>query len=633
MTTRAYFFIKMKNVILFIYQQTRREPMKKKNEKNQYSLINNIAFYFKKLYEFQPSIIFIMVLQVILAVTLPVFTIYMPKILVDLATNHASIEKFVIVFGGFSVSYIVFSTVASYARNGTYFDYNFFRSYLMYYVFRKSLRIPYKYTESGKHREEYWGAIYQIRNGDWSASSRIYSTVPVLMILVLNFLIYSSILGNLNIVILILLIAISMINYLFMEVERKQKNKIQPKLDDLGKKIEYIKHSSSGDGENSPAKDIRIFHLGTWIKKKEKKLVDEEKQYRMKIMNKIFLRQNISFVLGFFRDGIAYIYLVHQAVKGNVTLGDFVLYLGAVYGFSDFVNGIIENIQQLLYAGDRAKSFRKYFDLQEEDIEQGTVTIEDMKYPLNIEFKDVCFSYDGKKDILKNLSFHIHGGEKIAIVGINGAGKTTIVKLLCGFYEPSKGEILINGININQFAKKDLYKLFSTVFQENRVFPFTVGENLTFQLREKIDRKRAEYALKEAGLWEKLKAKNISLDDYMTKYFMKEGITFSGGEMQRFILARAIYKDAPLLVLDEPTAALDPIAESEVYKKYVEISRDKTSIFISHRLASTSFSDRILFLKDGCVLESGSHEELMDLQGEYAHMFQIQSSYYQKGEV
>lgn len=607
--------------------------MKKKKEKNQYSLINNIAFYFKKLYEFQPSIIFIMVLQVVLAVTLPLFTIYMPKVLVDLATNHASVEKFVIVFGGFSVAYILFSVLASYARNGTYFDYNMCRQYFLYYLFRKSLKIPYKDTESGEHRAEYWGGIYQIRNGDYSVANTIYRTVPIFLILVLNFFIYSSILGNLNIVILILLIVISLINYLFMEVERKQRNKIQPKLDDLGKKIEYIKHSSSGNGENSPAKDIRIFHLGTWIKEKEEKLVDEKKTYLMKIMNKEFLRRNIGFILGFLRDGIVYVYLINQAVNGNITLGNFVLYLGAIYGFSDFVNGIIENTQELLSASDRAKPFRKYYDLQEEDIEQGTVTLDDMKYPMDIEFRNVSFSYDGKKDVLKDLSFHMRGGEKIAIVGVNGAGKTTIVKLLCGFYEPTKGEIRINGININQFAKKDLYKLFSTVFQENRVFPFTVGENLTFQLNEKVDKTRAENAIKQAGLAEKFKEKNISLSDYMTKVFIKEGIEFSGGEMQRFILARAIYKDAPILVLDEPTAALDPIAESEIYNKYSEISKDKSSIFISHRLASTSFSDRILFLKDGRILESGTHQELIEKDGEYAHMFHVQASYYQKGET
>lgn len=600
-------------------------------KKNQYSLFNNIAFYFKKLSEFQPSIIWILALRVILSVTLPLFTIYMPKLLVDLATSHAGVEKFVLIFGGFSVAYILLSAIVSYTWEAVYFDFNFFRQYLAYYIFRKSLSIPYKDTESGIHRGEYWGAIGQAQCGDMSSSNRFYMMVPSFLITILNFFIYSTILANLNIFIAILLIVISMINYFFMEIERKSRKKIQPKLDNLYKKIEYIQHSSSGSGESSPAKDIRIFHLSKWIKQKEQKLIDKEKKYHKHLMGINFTRQNIGFILGFIRDGIAYVYLVNQAVVGNITPGDFVLYLGAIHGFSDFVSSIAWNIQELLTASDRAQSYRKYYDMQEEDIIQGTVTADDMKYPLDIEFKDVCFRYDDKKDVLKNLSFHIHGGEKIAIVGVNGAGKTTIVKLLCGFYEPDKGEILINGININQFTKRDLYKLFSTVFQENRIFPFTVGENLTFQLKENIDKKRAENALKEAGLWKKLKRQKITLDDYMTKYFMKEGVTFSGGEMQRFILARAIYKDAPLLILDEPTAALDPIAESEIYNKYAEISREKTSIFISHRLASTSFSDKILFLKDGTITEKGTHEELIKRNGEYAHMFQVQASYYRKG--
>lgn len=215
----------------------------------------------------------------------------------------------------------------------------------------------------------------------------------------------------------------------------------------------------------------------------------------------------------------------------------------------------------------------------------------------------------------------------------NGAGKTTIIKLLCGFYEPTKGTIKINGIDIRKFAKKDLYRLFSAVFQDNRIFPFKVGENLTFQRQEKVDRKRAEEAQREAGLWETFEKNNISLDDYMTHYFLKDGVNLSGGEMQKFMLARAIYKDAPILVLDEPTASLDPIAESKVYEMYAGIARKKTAIFISHRLASTKFSNRIFFLKDGKIAESGSHEELMAQKGAYAHMFEVQSSYYrEKGE-
>ena len=187
-----------------------------------------------------------------------------------------------------------------------------------------------------------------------------------------------------------------------------------------------------------------------------------------------------------------------------------------------------------------------------------------------------------------------------------------------------------NGIDIRQFAKKDLYRLFSAVFQDNRIFPFKVAENLTLQRQERVNQKRAKEALKKAELWGTFEKNNISLDDYMTHYFLKDGVELSGGEQQKFMLARAIYKDAPILVLDEPTAALDPIAESDVYREYEKISMDKTSIFISHRLASTRFSNRIFFLKDGKITESGSHEELMKQCGNYARMFEVQSSYYRR---
>lgn len=229
---------------------------------------------------------------------------------------------------------------------------------------------------------------------------------------------------------------------------------------------------------------------------------------------------------------------------------------------------------------------------------------------------------------MDHFNLKINAGEKLALVGVNGAGKTTFVKLLCGMYEPDEGRILIGGIDRNEFPKEELYELFSAVFQEPFILPVTVAENLTFE--RDYDSKKAWDALERAGLSEKFHEKGVTMDTFFDKDMDEDGIELSGGEEQRFLLARALYKDAPILVLDEPTAALDPIAESEIYDNYAQYSEGKTAVFISHRLASTRFSDRIVLLGEGGILEEGSHQELMDLKGAYANMFEVQSRYYAK---
>lgn len=607
--------------------------MKKEKTKNQYSVFNNIYFFYKKLYEFKPQVIWMTIASIAFGVTLPVFDIYFPKVLLDLVTGGADAQKFILMFGGFVLSYILAATISSYVSNGKYMDYNYFRNYLMYFIFNKSLRINYKNAESGKYRDKYWSAINQLNSGDWCFSSEFYDVVPRLIIAVLNFLIYSTVIGTLHPAIVFILIILSLLNYGLLGWERKCYKKVQPLLDDLGRKINHINMAAGGNESGaSGAKDLRIFHLERWIQEKQNDLIGQQKAYNEKIKKIAFLRESMTLTLGLLRDIAAYSYLIIQAVNGNITAGDFVLYLRAIFGFSDFVEQIIEDVQDILGASDRAQNYREYYDLEDEKVEEGTVAIRDLRFPLEIEFKHVSFAYDKGKEILSDLSFHIKPGEKIAIVGVNGAGKTTIVKLLCGFYEPSQGEITINGIDIRNFAKKDLYHLFSTVFQENRCFPFSVGENLTLQKQDKIDEERAYAALEQAGILGKFRERDIQLKDYMTHYFLHDGVVLSGGEMQRFMLARAIYKDAPVLVLDEPTAALDPLAESEIYREYAKMSQGKSAIFISHRLASTRLSDKIFFLKDGKIFESGSHEELMKMNGEYAHMFEIQASYYKSEE-
>ena len=322
-------------------------------------------------------------------------------------------------------------------------------------------------------------------------------------------------------------------------------------------------------------------------------------------------------------------YMQIESTTGKITIADFVLYFGAIAGFSAWISQIVENTNTIGGANLQMNDMREFLEGSDAPEIDNPLDIPAPNSIVSIEFRNVCFSYDKEaRSVLENFNMKIRSGEKIALVGINGAGKTTIVKLLCGFYRPDSGEILLNGIDISNFRKKELFTLFSAVFQNITILPFSVAENVSMKIGDKTDKERVWVCLKKSGLDGEIRKHEKGIDSKMLKTIDESGIVLSGGQQQKLLMARALYKDAQILILDEPTAALDPIAESEVYESFHVFSKDKTAIYISHRLASTRFCDRIIMIKNGTSIESGTHMQLMQMDGEYATMFKIQSHYY-----
>ena len=262
---------------------------------------------------------------------------------------------------------------------------------------------------------------------------------------------------------------------------------------------------------------------------------------------------------------------------------------------------------------------------------QGSLTTEkraDRQY--EVEFRNVSFRYPGREDwALKNVSMKFKVGRRLAIVGENGSGKTTFIKLLCRLYDPQEGEILLNGIDIRKYNYRDYMQIFSVVFQDFQLLSQPLGENVAGSA--KYDRARARKALMDAGFGDRLAAMPRGLDTMLYKDFAEDGVEVSGGEAQKIAIARALYKDAPFIILDEPTAALDPIAEAEIYEKFNAISGDRTAIYISHRLSSCRFCDEIAVFSDGQVIQQGTHQALLAQEsGKYAELWHAQAQYYTK---
>lgn len=310
------------------------------------------------------------------------------------------------------------------------------------------------------------------------------------------------------------------------------------------------------------------------------------------------------------------------------------IFLSAVQAYLVFTSGIgkiMTGLSVLRKQSLDISAVREFLDYPETfKMEEGIPIIPDLHIPYQIELRDVSFRYPGaEKDTLTHINLMIRPGEKLAIVGLNGAGKTTLVKLICGFLDPTDGKVLLNNTDIRTYNRRDYYRLFSAVFQDFSVLDVTIAENIA-QTDENINSDMMKRCIGQAGLTEKIDSLPDGVNTHLGKVF-EDGINLSGGELQRLMLARALYKNAPIIVLDEPTSALDPIAESEIYNKYSELTDGRMAIYISHRLASTRFCDRIILIAEGSIDEEGTHDELIARKGHYADLFEIQGRYYRKG--
>jgi len=338
----------------------------------------------------------------------------------------------------------------------------------------------------------------------------------------------------------------------------------------------------------------------------------------------------ISFLVILLRDGAAYAFLIFKAVQGEVDASSFILYFSAITSMSALMDKILQILNRIFDGAIQVSDFRESMDLKDE-INHGK-GIPVPKGPFSIEFKNVSYQYPkGEKKILENVSFKIAAGEKIALVGLNGAGKTTLTMLMCGLILPDEGEILLDGHSLYEYNRDEMYALFGVVPQQYNLLPVSIAENIASAITdEEIDYDRLQYCIEIAGLSEKIKALPNGVATPLNRTINKDAIELSGGETQKLLLARLLYKNPPCIILDEPTAALDPIAEDKIYNSYSAIAANATSIFISHRLASTRFCDRIFLLDGAKFAEVGTHEELMAAGKKYRELFDVQSKYYRE---
>lgn len=468
---------------------------------------------------------------------------------------------------------------------------------------------------------------FRVCSNNAQATEQIWETWTGILTNGAGFLLYLTMLSSLHPVLILTILFTTVAGYAVNKKMHEWEWRHRDEERSCQKQMEYIKRTVS---DRQYAKEIRIFGLQKWLWDVWEKGMSLYRGFLFRREKTYLAAGLLDVCLTVCRNGIAYVYLIGLVLNRDLSAAVFLLYFNAAGGFTQWVTGLLDQFMTLHRQSIRISTLREFLEWPEPFCLDGGETPDNSRNP-EIRLDQVSYRYPGaKKDTIHNMNLVIRPGENVAIVGLNGAGKTTLIRLICGLLDPTEGQVLLNGKDIRGLNRKEYYGLFSAVFQESSMLEASVAENVA-QRVEGIDREKVWRCLRQAGLEEKIGSLSKGMDTILGRKVYDEGIELSGGQTQRLLLARALYKDAPVLILDEPTAALDAIAENEIYLKYNEMTEGRTSFFISHRLASTRFCDRILFMKDGQVTEEGTHEELLAAGGGYARLFSIQSRYYQEG--
>ena len=605
--------------------------MKPKNEKKKpvHSFSDNLRFIMGNMWKWNKRAAVYMFLRPPFTVAASFLLIIMSVQIVGAVTEMRSVNEVLFIIAIISLALIV-AQIIDKALERTGFKYSFSQD-IRYsaMILNRAFVSDYENMESPSGLMRISKACSHVYNGDRGIVRMLSDTFSGTVTNAIGVIFYGLILFRLNPLILIVTSATSVTLFFIekMSVNWNYRNKDNWMIHD--RKLFYLQSNS---GDFSRAKDMRLYNMNGWFRRIFADTVADRMVWYKKREKVHFGCELLVAAFGLLREGFAYGILITLIFARDLSVADFVLYFGVIGGFSAWLLGFVDNLHIINVTHVGFSEVREFLDYPDvSNYGKGEVLPEES---FDIEFKDVSFRYEGSdNDTISNLSFKIRKGEKLAIVGLNGAGKTTLVKLMSGLYNPKSGRILVDGRPVNAYNRDKYYTLFSAVFQDITILPMSVAANVSCVSSAETDRAKVQRVLELAGLWDKIKSLPKGIDTMLVKSVYEEAVDFSGGERQKLALARALYKDGKALILDEPTAALDPIAESNIYMEYSRMSQGKTSVFISHRLASTRFCDRIFFLEDGKIAESGSHEELMSQKGKYYEMFEIQSRYYKEGAL
>jgi ABC-type multidrug transport system fused ATPase/permease subunit len=595
-------------------------------KKEPYTVLSNIAFSLKTNWQTRKSFIILGLAGTVMRIALPFTGILTSKIVIDELSAHVSAGRFCAVAGGLAALLVLFNFLKSYTDFTI--DAGFGTNSIIAFMHagsKKKVTMDYEILESGANKP-----VFDKANKTQQSNNAAACNLPRdLSGVIQNFfalVLYGGLISLVNPVIVLLLALSALINWIALSLARRYEKNTRDERAKTQGKLWYLVNALK---DRALGKDIRMYSMIGWFGMNYDRLLAEARKAEGALAARHMAAGLTDAFLILVRNGAAYAYLVYLLVNGRIGLGDFVMIFAAIGSLAIWISGLASRISDLLRASSELGDFRAMLDLPDVSNTGPGAPLPPTDRAPELRLENAGYTYFASDSpALENINVTIGPGERIAIVGVNGAGKTTLVKLIAGLYRPGTGRILLAGRDIAEYNRDEYFSLVTAVFQDIHLLAASIAENVS--QREHTDRERVAECLRLAGLADKIKALPDGMDTLLVRQVHDTAIELSGGEQQKLALARALYKDSPLIILDEPTAALDPIAENEMYQHYAALTRGKTSIYISHRLASTRFCDRILFLDKHGIAEEGTHEELMRRGGKYAEMFSIQASYYKK---
>ena len=596
-------------------------------EKAKYNLFRNSAWMIGLALRHQRSVLYLAVTVSILGVSTSLLGLFIAPTVLGAVQESAPPRQLITLISLFTAGLMALYALSNYVNENTIFGQFAVRLKINAAIQQKAMMTTYPNMESQTFQKKQQASLFAVA-GNARAAEAVWGTLTDLLRNIIGFVIYLLLLASLNPYIVLLVLVTSVISFFINNSLNLWNHRRRDEEAGYVHKLNYLRFTARNQ---KLAKDIRMFGMKEWIEDMYHSVFRLYQAFTIH-REKVFIWSSLAdLLLTFARNGVAYFVLINLVLSDVIGAAQFLLYFSAVGGFTAWVGGILSGFSELHMQSLELSVIREFLEFPETfAFEEGEPLEPDVNKSYALELKNVSYRYHGaEKDALSNINLTIKPGEKLAVVGLNGAGKTTLVKLICGLIDPTGGEVLLNGKNIKIYNRRDIYRHFSAVFQEFSVLEATVAENIA-QTFADIDMEKVFDCAERAGISEKINRLAEKFATRVGRYIYPDGMEFSGGETQRLMLARALYKDAPILVLDEPTAALDPIAESLMYEKYNALTAGRTAVYISHRLASTRFCDRTILIDGNQIAEEGTHEALIAKGGKYAWLFEIQSKYYQK---
>lgn len=618
---------------MFIFKEKKKEQDDELHR--EYGVLSNCWYILRAFLKYRKSMIWLLLLGGIAGASMSYIWTFIGKLVVDIIERQAAMENkdimpLVYLVIGTTAVELVMMILNAYTRKKLDLGRYYIRLCIVRERIAKVLGMEYEMLETPDMLDR----LQKAKRATAGNNVGVHGLMQDMHTMIVQFtciIAAVSIISTLSPWIVAVILVLSVIQFEIFDYWRlKDKAVMWDAMAGNWRKLEYMSTVST---DFSYAKDVRLYGMRKWLGSKQKE-VNADELRRWKQSRQYWLYNSIfAWSILLIQNAVIYGWLIYDMLANGLSIGNFILYSGSAMTFSGNIQMFLQSLGGMRERSSRVDDFRSFMDIPNPDEGKKTVPVPKADRYV-FKFENVSFKYKGQdKYALKNLNLTLEAGQRLAVVGLNGAGKTTFIKLLLRLYDVTEGRILCNGIDIREFDRVEYFMLFAPAFQEVEVFAFRLSENVSMRTAEETDKALAERYLRDAGMGEKLDGLPNGMDTELLKVLYDDGVDLSGGEKQKLALARALYKNAPIVVLDEPTAALDALAEYRLYQSFDGMIGSRTAVYISHRLSSTRFCDNIAMFVAGEMVEYGTHEELLEKNGAYAEMFRVQAQYYVEDET